>query len=289
MNIENSSEIRNRIHVRSVIIAIVLYAFIVIATYGLALVLLLPCALLAFYLTSREIDVAKSTSNVFKKSFPLKYFGQAYGDFEHVFYFSRNLESEILETVIRQLRKKTSVQSIDPMTITDADRNLKKPESRLFLRADAGQTARGTTITLIMKMTSFGNMQSVQWWVLGGGYIDRDKRFNFVAYAALTIWFWIIPYLKKEYDLLARVRTVYPGSYNSMDVTTRVRCLHDAVFEAMVEQLDKNGIDTSDIKMQRAQVMNIKVSGGQLSVGNLMQGAMNRVNQGIARARGSQS
>ena len=226
MNIADSVRIKNRVHVLSVVIALALYVGVAISTAGLALLVLLPCAFTAFVLSGNVIRRAQSTEHIFRKSFPLNNFGLSYGDFEHVFHHTRKIESEILETVIRGLRKETPVQSIDPMTITDCDPELQSRESRLFLLADAGQTERGTTITLVMQMTSFGAMQSVHWWVLGGGYVDRNKRFNFAAYAGLTLWFWIVPYLKNQYDMLSAVRTVYPGAYNSMDITTRVRCVH---------------------------------------------------------------
>lgn len=38
-----------------------------------------------------------------------------------------------------------------------------------------------------------------------------------------------------------------------------------------------SGIDTSTLKQQRANVMNITVSGGQPSFGAVVQGAMNKV------------
>lgn len=289
MKIEDSVRIKNRISFLSLFIAVVVYVVATVATFGIALLVLVPCALVAFYLSGVEIERAKSTSNVFKKSYPLSPFGVQYGDFEHVFHYASNLESEIIESVIRELRKRTSVQSIDPMTITDIDKKLKSSEGRQFMRADAGQTQRGTTITLIMQTTRFGSMQSVHWWVLGGGYIDRNKRFNFIAYAGLSLWVWIVPYLKREYDLLALLRTVYPGTYNSLDITTRVRCLHEAVFSAMIGVLENHDIDVSDIKMQRSSVMNISVSGGKMNVGNLVQGAKNRIVGGVANSGGAKA
>jgi hypothetical protein len=62
-----------------------------------------------------------------------------------------------------------------------------------------------------------------------------------------------------------------------MDALTQIRCLHEAVFDAMIAELEKNGVDTSDIKAQRMQVMNITVSGGKVNMGNIVQGAMNKI------------
>jgi hypothetical protein len=62
-----------------------------------------------------------------------------------------------------------------------------------------------------------------------------------------------------------------------MDVSTQVRCLHEAVFDAMIAELDKNGIDTSELKVQKMQTMNINISGGKVNMGNVVQGAMNKI------------
>lgn len=120
-------------------------------------------------------------------------------------------------------------------------------------------------------------MQSIQWRVLAGGYIDQDKKFNLISYSLFTFLFWINPYLKREHDLLARVRTIYPGSYNDMDIVTQVRFLHEAVFDAMIKELENNGIDTSDLRAQKMQVMSINISGGKVNMGNVVQGAMNKI------------
>ncbi len=283
--IEDAGRLKNRIRLLSIVVAAGVWLSVSITTRGLALAVLVPCAVVAWVVSGREIQRMRSTANVFRKSYPLNAYGATYGHFEHVFHHRRSLESDILETVIRELRKRTPVQSIEPLTVTDADPELDAPEERLFLRADAGRTERGTTVTLVLQIGRFGSMQSVRWWVLGGGYIDRNKRFNFVAYAGLSLWFWIVPYLKREHDPLPALRTVHPGGYNGMDLTTRVRCLHEAVFSAMVAELERHEIDTSDLRAQRAQVMNITVSGGKLVVGNVVQGARNQLAAKIKDAK----
>lgn len=289
MLIEDSGEVRNVVKGRSLLVAAGVYLLATAFSGGAALLLLLPCAALAYYLSEREIEVAKSTASEFKKTYPLKHFGSSYGDFEHVFYHRRRLEPEIVEAITRGLKEKTTVTSVEPIQITDTDTDLKAPESRLFLRADAGRTGRGTVVTLILRLSNFGSMQSVRWWAMGGGYIDRDKRFNFAAYAGLSIWFWLVPFLKKEMDLLSFFRTVHAGAYNGLDLSTQMRCLHDAVFDAMVDELEKHGIDTSDLRTQRMQVMNITVAGGKLNIGNVIQGAMNTLSGGAKRQQGAQA
>jgi hypothetical protein len=129
-------------------------------------------------------------------------------------------------------------------------------------------------------------MGTIEWRVLAGGYVDKDAKFKLIAFSPFTIWFWIVSYIKRESDLLSRVRTIYPGAYNDMDVSTQVRCIHEAVFDAMIGELENNGIDTSDLKVQKMQTMNINISGGKVNLGNVVQGAMNKIG---AAAKGAKA
>lgn len=277
MNIQNSVNIKNRIKIRSLLLVVVIYIIATVATYGIALVYAAITIIISIIVCNKEIESATSNSKNFKKSLPLKYFGFSYGDFQHVFYHKRSIESEIIKTIENNLKTKTPIEKLETVELIDVDKNLNSSEKRSFIIADSGITSRGTSITLAIKPSSFGGMQSIRWWVLAGGYIDKNKKFNFIAYSPLSLPFWIISYIKNEYDVLANLRTIYPATYNDMDITTQVRCLHEAVFDAMVEELEKNEIDTSDIKAQRMQVMSINISGGKVNMGNVVQGAMNKI------------
>ena len=69
--------------------------------------------------------------------------------------------------------------------------------------------------------------------------------------------------------MLSRVRTIYPGSYNDMDIVTQIKCIHDAVFNAMINELEKNNINTNELRAQKMQVMNINISGRKVTIGNV--------------------
>jgi len=285
MDIKDSVDLKNRVKIRSVLIAVIIYLFLTIATFGIVLIVLLIAAIISNSICNKEVEAANSNSNSFKKNFPFKYFGDSFGDFQHVFYHKEELEKEIINSINNELSIKTPVTSLEPVSIRDIDNNLNSPEEKNFLIAGAGKTKRGTSVTLAINLSKFGSMQSIRWWVLAGGYIDKNKRFNFIAYSPFTILFWIIPYLKKEYDILSKIRSNYFSSYNEMDVITQIRCLHEAVFSAMVAELEKNGIDTSDIRAQKMQVMNISISGGKVNMGNVVQGAMNKMSTNIGATK----
>jgi hypothetical protein len=250
-----------------------------------SLILLLLIGFLTATLLEKDISEARSSANTFNKNFPFRYFGHVFGSFQHVFHNAYSIEKDVYAAIETELKEKTPVTSLDALSISDKDKDLKKSEQRSFIKGESSPTARGTAITLILNQTNFGSMRSIEWRVLAGGYVDKNAKFNLIAYSLFTIFFWIAPYIRRETDLLSRVRTIYPGSYNDMDVSTQVRCLHEAVFDAMIGELDKNGIDTSELKVQKMQTMNINISGGKVNMGNVVQGAMNKIGGAVKGAK----
>lgn len=285
MDILDSHEINNRVKTKSIVVAILVYLWLASVTFGFALLLLGICAFITSKIFKKEIEHVTSNSNKFNKLYPLRYFGASHGDFEHIFYHHENIESSILETIADNLKTKANLTSIENINIIDTDPDLKSPDERKFYRIDSGSTTRGTAITLILRVSNYEGMQSVRWWALAGGYIDRDKQFNRAAYSMFTILFWIIPYIKNEYDILPGIRTIYPAYYNDMDISTKIKCLHEIVFQAMVDELENHDIDTSELKTQKMQVMNIGISGGKVNMGNIVQGGMNRISSIIGGAK----
>ena len=247
--------------------------------------MLLLTGLITKALVKNEIEKGESNSNEFNKNFPFKYYGDELGSFQHVFFHTENLEKSIHESIESSVTSRTPIDSLKAIKIKDTDKDLSSTEERIFIKAESNTTSRGTTVTLILNQSNIGSMQSIQWRVLIGGYIDKDKQFNLISYSPLTFLFWIMPYIRREHDLLSRVRTIYPGSFNDMDVILQVRILHEAVFDAMIRELDKNDIDTSELKVQKLQVMNINISGGKVNMGNVVQGAMNKVTSAVGSAK----
>jgi hypothetical protein len=283
MDLMDSKNVNNRIKKRSIAIAIFAHLYLAIFTFGVSLILLLLVGFLTATLLEKDISEARSSANTFNKNFPFRYFGHVFGSFQHVFHNAYSIEKDVYAAIETELKAKTPVTSLDALSISDKDLN--NSEQRSFIKGESSPTARGTAITLILNQTNFGSMRSIEWRVLAGGYVDKNAKFNLIAYSLFTIFFWIAPYIRRETDLLSRVRTIYPGSFNDMDISTQVRCLREAVFDAMIGELDKNGIDTSELKVQKMQTMNINISGGKVNMGNVVQGAMNKIGGAVKGAK----
>ena len=277
MGMKDSGLVRNHVKGRSLLIAIAVHIFLALSTFGITLVVGAITALIANGVCNREIRAADADSNTFKKGHPFRSFGQAFGDFQHVFFHQVPVVEDICTAIAHAIAVRMPVDASRRVKIKDVDKDLREYEEREFLVASIGETDRGTSITLILEWATSGCMQSIRWWTMVGGYVDRDKKFNFVAYSLFTLPFWIIPYLKNDYEPLSGIRTIYSAAFNDIDIATSVRFINDAVFDTMVDELDKREIDTTHLKAQSLQVMNIQISGGKVNMGNVVQGAMNKV------------
>lgn len=285
MDLLDSKNVNNRIRKRTIALAIFVHLYLSLMTFGFWLIPLTIFGVITSALLRNDIDEAVSSANSFNKALPFKYFGVVYTHIQHVFYHPIKIENDIVDTIEAELKIRTPIASLEPIAITDKDKDLRAYEKRDFLKGEAKSTQCGTTLTLLLNQSSFGAVRSFEWRVIVGGYVDKDAKFKLIAYSPFTFLFWIGAYLKRETNLLGRVRTVYSSAYNNVDVSTQVRCISETVFDAMVVALDKNGIDTSDLKAQKLQSMNINISGGKVNMGNVVQGAMNKIGAAVSGAK----
>ena len=285
MDLLDSGKVDNTIKAISVITAIIIHSVLAVLTAGVSLILLLVFGLITGSLVKKEIAEVSSDSNKFKKNFPFKYYGEIFGEFQYVFYHPNAIDKALYQAIESKLVTTTAMGALEAVKITDVDQNLASSEDRSFVRSSSTSTSRGTAITLLINQSNFGKMQSIEWRVLCGGFIDRDKKFKLIAYSPFTFLFWILAYITKRHDLLAGIRTIYSASYNEMDIITHIRCIHDLVFNAMIDELENNDIDTSELRTQKMQVMNISISGGKVNMGNIVQGAMNKVTNAAKGAK----
>ncbi|GJE15482.1 hypothetical protein [Methylobacterium marchantiae] len=281
MDIFDSADVSNRLRIRFIIIALFIYIILFIYTIGIAIIPTIFIWILAYFISEKELNSVAQNSTDFKKAYPFRYFGVSYGNFTHVFQCNISLENAIMKRVEDDLSSKTPISRFHKIIITDVDRDLRQNESRTFKIASAGGTQRGTKVTLLLRYAEFGHMQSIQWWALAGGFVDRNKRFNFIAYAPFTIWFWLLQFIRKDYDIVSKLRTIYSSTYNDFDIETQIRSMHEVVFDSLINELDMNSIDTSMLRAQKLQLMNITISGGHVNMGNVVQGAMTNITNSV--------
>ena len=266
MELDNSKNINNKIKTSTIDVAIMAHLILAIITFGVSVILSTITALVTLRLLKEDIKAATSKDNSFAKNHPFSKFGQTFCGFQHIFYHPYSIDKDITSAISEALKTRTPITSVKNVSIIDTDSDLKNCEQRSFIKAESEPTSRGTSVTLLLNHSNFGSMRTVEWRVLGGGYLDNNSKFNLISYSLFSMIFWIGPYLRHGRDLLSRIRTIYPSAYNDMDIKTQVRCLHEVVFDGIITELDKNGIDSGPLKAQKMQVLNSSMVAGNLDM-----------------------
>ncbi len=228
---------------------------------------------------------ARKSSNAveFSQSGAPESIGTLYGSFHHVFYSNESVIEKFRLALSSAMKEKLGCPDLSKVVFKDVDRDLGAPETRNFLITTAAETSRKSGFFLLCHFTRTANIQGVRWWMLVSGFRDPNKFFWFYVRAPLVVPFQVLPYLRRQYDPLNGLMTIYPSFFNEIDVLNRTREIQFVAFETLVEVLESFGIDTADLKQQKGNILNINVSGGQTSFGSVVQGAMNKVT-GLAGA-----
>jgi hypothetical protein len=275
-----------RFKVRNAFIGCALYLWAIVSVIAIEVNPWLPALFVAYavacMLIFRGMVRGAESRNTdhsieFSRSGAAQSLGVEYGSFHHVYHSRQPVNQTLKAMLSASLKEKLGCTELREISLRDVDRDLPGPETRTFAISFAPKTVRQSSPLLLYTFSSSAHVKSVRWWVIVGGLRDPNKVFWSYALAPLTVPFAVWPYLRREFDPLSGLMTVPPGFFNSVDVLNITREIQFVAFETLVEVLDSYGIDTSDLKNQKASILNVKVSGGKASFGAVIQGAMNKV------------
>lgn len=206
--------------------------------------------------------------------------GTQWSSFHHVFHSSKPVIEKLQENLSNDLSSKLGCTPLTPVNMKDVDRDRPSPEIRTFFRSTAPETLRNTGFSFLCTFSRSKDIQGIRWWIVVRGERDPNKVFHRYAWSPLIVPFVLRRYWRRQYDPLSGLNTLYPGFFNAVDILGRAREIQFVAFETVVSTLESFEIDTSDLKMQKGNILNINVSGGQTNFGAVVQGAINRVTAG---------
>lgn len=207
---------------RSIIIAIVIYLIMgsVIATMGAGaavavfLLYLIMAMFLSYTLLMTDISNLEKESNTFKRIFPFDKYGDNIYDFQYSFKADNdNIIKSVSNSISNNLNKYLIFSDVKLAKITDIDKSLKDIDNREFIISESKKSLRGGKVSQLIKTDNVGKMYSIKWWLLISGTIDKATLVSFVAFAPLTIPFWITSRLMGDQDLAVNIRDIYPAHY----------------------------------------------------------------------------
>lgn len=278
----------------SFILAIFLYGFIgsviysenqwdpvaPLTIYIIYLVIVIGVSYFFLFLDEKKLRNNKAT---FKKEGAFDNYGTIIFDFEYHFRASDwEITKQVINALEAELNSSENIESVNNIVITDQDRKLSKRDDREFLKVEVENTLRRGKVTQLLFTSKTGHMFGIKWWLLATGEYDKWRIVTFLLFSPISIFFWIIPRILGNHNIAVKLRDIYPAIYERLDLLNAINALNKLTMETLARVLGENGIDVSDLKTQQAQVMNINISGGKVSMGNVVQGAMNKVTSAVS-------
>lgn len=236
---------------------------------------------LGVYFYKKDLEKIHSNSKIFKRNFPFAHLGQNVFHFEYVFSAANpNIVVLAAEAISTCLKEKVECLNPEKVIITDHDKNIKEKESKEFTINKTRKTNRGSNLTFVNHISNAGNMYSIQWWILLSGYIDKGSVISFLSFVPISLPFWIVQRINGDYNIAANLNSTYDAFYDNMALITKIKSANKLIINMLVQVLEEQGVDVSDLKEQQNQIMNIQISGGKANFGAIVQGAMNKVTKG---------
>ena len=283
VNLNNLENIMERLKKRNIVIVIAMYLQILLTLLsaleyredGNAIIVsvilyILICLAITKAIIKTSSDRQSSGSQKFKKISPFMHYGVTAKEFQHAFSFKRDISADIHERLSHACTESLTAESSEDVSFTDIDTNLKKSETDNFFVANYGYT-RDTLIRSALKLNNDRGVHIVRWWIFAQGKINPNKVLFMYAFSPLTAIFRVIPTIRMEYNALNSLQETYGGFYNTFAVGNKLISCEHVLFETYLSTLDSNGIDTADLRVQRAQMLNVTISGGSNTIGNIMQ------------------
>jgi len=232
----------------------------------------------SYYLLKVDISRLNEKSFRFNRLSPFRNFGASLFEFQYSFKADNDeIITEITNSITKNLEKFSGFSETNIQTFTDIDKNFENHDSRDFVISRSEETLRGGKVTQLLRLDKSGSMYSIKWWFFLSGVIENAAMISFVIYAPFSMPFWIFPRHRGLVNLAVKIRKIYPAYYESYDLITIVNCANKLTMETLIEELESRDIDTSDLKTQQAQAINISISGGSASFGTVVQGALKNV------------
>lgn len=270
--------------IKNALIGVAIYIYLLIALFGtnaafgfIFIFYSLGCMFVANMMINQSRSRSSNNAIEFSQSNPASSLGVEYSSFHHIYDSKKAVNDSFRMALNKSVHEKLGCKEFRDIEFKDVDRDLKSPEIRTFFLTTAPETPRKTGFALLCKLEQQNDIQSVRWWIFVSGVLDPNKLFWRYALSPLTIPSVLLPYYRREYNPLSELMTIYPGFFNGIDVLNRTREIQFIAFETLVEVLNSFDVDTSDLKLQKGNILNINVSGGKANFGSVVQGAMNKV------------
>lgn len=164
-----------------------------------------------------------------------------------------------------------------PIELIDHDINLVDDRKRTLSCALLATTKRGYKIYVFVGSESQQELLFTNWWIVIEGVKNPNAVLKKYAFAPLLLPLLFSAFLRKKLLISKGITTIETGFFSEVDIVNLVKSAQSVAFDAYVAGLEQSGVDVTELKAQKSNVLNINIHGGQNRFGNFVQGAVGRV------------
>lgn len=225
------------------------------------------------YLINKNSKQINQNIIKFKRNSPFSEYGYELHKFQYFYTQNTDIRDNIFFTLQKNLIENSTFSNFKELKVIDRDRNLIKVDTRSFFKSSSEKTARNSEVVIIILLDKIQNIYHIEWWFLVNGSIRLKNLLNFILLSPLNLPFWIIPYLRGDFNIYNHLKSRYQSFYDDIDIIKNVLGVHKLLIKNLISELKEHNVDVSDLEQQFMQ-NNLKIvadRGSVLKFGNIIQ------------------
>jgi len=257
-----------------------IYLSIVIGSFGLMLILLIPLFFLSNRAYQLDLEREKKETDNFKDNNLFFRYGYRINRTEFsipidINWSDRKIEefaTEMSQTIAVKTHERLKQPTVDLVTIVD--RKLKL-DSKNFLKI-VFRTKRGSQLSHFVYYAVSGKSIVAHYFTYVRGTYEWYDVFNFIFFGPISIWFWSIPWINNQFSIVSSISTTIGNSFDLIDLITFYESSYYTLLDETRIILKENGLLSEElaqvifnnINNNNSQNVNINNSSG-LNLGNI--------------------
>ncbi|MEZ5038525.1 MAG: hypothetical protein R2828_01475 [Saprospiraceae bacterium] len=278
-----------------IFIRIFLYVLFYVSIYSIYKLLLFPFLIIfgiTIYAYQREKSKVNNSYDHFEDDNLFFRYGTKISGSIFPLRYSRQLDNEETKNIIFKLQKfliSALESEIDyriergehkTEMITIADRN-RTSDQREFLKFSF-RGKRGGELTHFLLFEFLGSYTIIHFDSYIKGIPHWYNKADFLLRSPFRIWFWIVPYLRNDYSILAVISKYLDNSFEEYDVNTYYSASKYSILDSIREYLKENDLLTVELDgmINYQLIYNNNISGNQVN----MNGSNNVISSIVQKA-----
>lgn len=257
-----------------------IYLSIVIGSFGLMLILLIPLFLLSHHAYKLDLKREKKETDNFKDNNLFFRYGYRINRTVFSIPIDTNWSDGKIDDFAAEMSQTIAVKTHERLKhptvylVTILDKKLKS-DSKNFLKM-VFRTKRGSQLSHFVYYAVSGKSIVAHYFTYVRGTYQWYDVFNFVFFCPISIWFWSIPWINNQFSIISSISTTIDNSFDVIDLSTFYESSYYALLDETRIILKENGLLTEElaqvifnnINNNNSQNVNINNSSG-LNLGNI--------------------